>query len=663
MCIIFLIFTLLISFSLLWCSKIPIALFGDNLIQNLPIFYEVFKQWRDGHIPLYNPYIFGGQSLIGNPLSGVFYPPYWIGFFFLKNEWILDFSLLFHIFVSVITSYLLLKFYKFEKWSRIIGALTYGMSGIMILLGTGCTQMHAAAAWFPLIILGFEKLLLTPSFRNSLFLSLITLIEFLTCYIQYFVYILFFIIIIFLTKLFKNKIKKKQLKFIFISFFLSFTFIFPFLIPKIIFMKLTTRSLKIGFNSGLDYNFFINPFLFPKQILGFIIPEIKVPWFSKNFEYSSTPLFLGIICWIGIIFSYKSGKKNLFWIYLITFIVSIFFSLGPDFFWQHILYHIPIYNLFRSPIKILVFTAFSSAILCSLGIEYLIKKYNRKIFYVILILFIFDLSFKLIKTKEFIFSFNESYSFYNIKYKAMKKVNNLNIKTIKKERILTLLGNNKNFIKIHKIPFNFPDLFEIPALHGYGPTLPNFLKLILNMDNRGIIVYPNNIKHSLWFLNLINVNKLLVTNDLTYLKKDIKLSLNHNFIFFPEKLYPYKNINQVIKFFQNNSSLVKKIAFINKTSIKKIQNGKILEIKWLKKSPHKIRVKMKVKKTSFAVLSIPYDDCWIIKIDNKYKKTVLVNGFLLGFFIENDGKPVKKIVLTYNPWKSIYKNFLLEKFK
>lgn len=51
----------------------------DLLYQQYPLYSFIFDRVRDGAgLPLWNPYLFSGQSIVANPQSTIFYPPAWI---------------------------------------------------------------------------------------------------------------------------------------------------------------------------------------------------------------------------------------------------------------------------------------------------------------------------------------------------------------------------------------------------------------------------------------------------------------------------------------------------------------------------------------------------------------------------------------------------------
>src|SRR5262245_2319304 len=57
-----------------WVTLVP----GDGLTQNLGVRILIGQMLRDGHLPLWNPYIFAGTPLLASVYPGALYPPNWL---------------------------------------------------------------------------------------------------------------------------------------------------------------------------------------------------------------------------------------------------------------------------------------------------------------------------------------------------------------------------------------------------------------------------------------------------------------------------------------------------------------------------------------------------------------------------------------------------------
>src|SRR5215475_948571 len=51
---------------------------GDGLTQNIGVRILIGQMLRDGHLPLWNPYIFAGTPLLASVYPGALYPPNWL---------------------------------------------------------------------------------------------------------------------------------------------------------------------------------------------------------------------------------------------------------------------------------------------------------------------------------------------------------------------------------------------------------------------------------------------------------------------------------------------------------------------------------------------------------------------------------------------------------
>src|SRR5262252_6294605 len=57
-----------------WITLVP----GDGLSQNIGVRILIGQALRDGHLPLWNPYIFAGTPLLASVYPGALYPPNWL---------------------------------------------------------------------------------------------------------------------------------------------------------------------------------------------------------------------------------------------------------------------------------------------------------------------------------------------------------------------------------------------------------------------------------------------------------------------------------------------------------------------------------------------------------------------------------------------------------
>ncbi len=144
---------------------------GDVGIYFYPMWDFVRRCLLQGELPFWNPYVNGGQPLIGNPQMGVFYPTTLLLLLLPTARWL---SL-------VVALHLLWSGIGMHLWLRRLGcspsASVWGACAWM-----GCTAVVARAqfppflmsiAWYPWVLWGIERLWQQPTVRNALWLALV----------------------------------------------------------------------------------------------------------------------------------------------------------------------------------------------------------------------------------------------------------------------------------------------------------------------------------------------------------------------------------------------------------------------------------------------------------------------------------------------------------
>jgi hypothetical protein len=132
------------------------AISYDNLLQNFPLRVLSGRLIRGGHLPLWNPTIWGGSPLLGGLNAGSFYPGTLL-FAALPavGAWVLN--LLAVYWAAGLGTYALLRQYSLRPLACLLAAVTYQFGGAMTgqLVHLGVIQ---GMAWMPLIVLAEVRL-------------------------------------------------------------------------------------------------------------------------------------------------------------------------------------------------------------------------------------------------------------------------------------------------------------------------------------------------------------------------------------------------------------------------------------------------------------------------------------------------------------------------
>jgi hypothetical protein len=124
--------------------------------QVLPWLQVQAGEWHQGRLPLWDPYLWGGQSLIGQTQPGVAYPLNWILFLLpLRHGWIRQsylnwYFVLIH-FMASWFGYLLCRDLKRSRLASIVAGCVFAFGGWVGV--TEWPQMLNSAVWAPLVLL------------------------------------------------------------------------------------------------------------------------------------------------------------------------------------------------------------------------------------------------------------------------------------------------------------------------------------------------------------------------------------------------------------------------------------------------------------------------------------------------------------------------------
>jgi hypothetical protein len=128
----------------------------DTAYQILPWFQFQAGEWHQGRFPLWDPYLWGGQSLIGQAQPGAAYPINWLLFSLpLRNGWIRQsylhwYYVLIH-YQGALFCYWLCRDLKRSRAAAIIAGFVFAFSGYVGT--TDWPQMLNGAIWAPLVFL------------------------------------------------------------------------------------------------------------------------------------------------------------------------------------------------------------------------------------------------------------------------------------------------------------------------------------------------------------------------------------------------------------------------------------------------------------------------------------------------------------------------------
>jgi hypothetical protein len=353
-----------------------ILLPGDGWTGFLGIRVLVGEMIAKGQMPLWNPYIFGGMPLLASIFAGVLYPPNWI-FAFLPIKAASNILVITTFHISLTGCYLYARRIGINRCGSLITGIAFTFSAYLIV-HLGHTSHIASAVWLPWIILSIEHLFHRFSWKwvsigsFSIALQLFAGVPQMTLFtvITGGIYWLFAIVF--------RCSKSARLPFILASASMAVCGVLLSAIQLLPLRELQLQSPR----KQLSYEFFSAYSLAPGQLMEIIFPFFfggdTVAPFAVNFwgqwGFGETCGYIGIVTLVAVLVALAGERMNpLMWCWLTIAVIALSLSLGSflPFGLHHLLFKVPVYNIFRASARHLYEFSFAGAVLAGLGINYL----------------------------------------------------------------------------------------------------------------------------------------------------------------------------------------------------------------------------------------------------------------------------------------------------
>lgn len=378
---------LLVSFYQPWASypkenyqNVPPAkpIGFDALRSFYPTRTLVTQSLKSGKLPLWNPFSFSGNTLLGVYQSAIFHP---FSFLFLLLPQIDAWSIII-LLTPILTgafTYLLLRELNISKWASLFGAVTFAFSGIMIVWWEEMFMATYSFLVLPLVLFALLKLLTSQAKWPFVLLVISLAWSILSGWFQatFYVFIASGLWAVYLIREMRPSIKKIAL--IMIGFFTSLLVSSIQLVPS---LEAYLNSARQSIDTREMFQQFFAPL---EHLVTFIAPDyFGSPavhnYFSGAF-YHERVIGFGIVGLFFVIYEFLQWKllstKEKFFIFVGFAALSLGFSLPTSWFFLYTL-KLPFLNE-MTPTRIFFLSSFSFSVLSAYGIDRLLKKPNMKV--------------------------------------------------------------------------------------------------------------------------------------------------------------------------------------------------------------------------------------------------------------------------------------------
>lgn len=157
--------------GMLFFGKVPF--FRDLGTYTYPIKYSLATSLQAGELGLWDRHIASGFPLLAGFQPGIFYPFSFV-FYFLPLFDAIRFTFFLHFVVAVSGAYVLCRWWKFPVYISAIGAILFTLGGTTVSLSNLLNHFQTAV-WLPWMILCWERVLESRSWKNFLIFALLLL--------------------------------------------------------------------------------------------------------------------------------------------------------------------------------------------------------------------------------------------------------------------------------------------------------------------------------------------------------------------------------------------------------------------------------------------------------------------------------------------------------
>ncbi|HHT9137076.1 MAG TPA: YfhO family protein [Candidatus Wunengus sp. YC60] len=354
--------------------------------------YFGFNTLSKGILPLWNPYSCCGIPFIAGAQSAIFYPLNLI-FLILPIHTAINYSIILHVFLSGVFTYLYLRFTKLNPQSAIQNPQLYSngfsrsscMVSSIVFMFCAPQIFHVYAGhltilntimWLPLILLLSEIFISTKYFLYAILGGVAVAFNILAGQPQYSFYTAIAVFMYFVIRIIQEFNNRKDWK-------TAGYCISGFLIIYAVGCLLSTIQILPAFEMAkhsvrhtLSYEW-VGHFSFPPEnFITLFIPEFfgnitKTPYWGRYLLWEMS-LYVGILplilCALASFYYRNKFTKT----FLVMALISSILALGKFTPLFKILYtFVPGFNLFRGNSKFIFIVAFSLSILSGIGAEYL----------------------------------------------------------------------------------------------------------------------------------------------------------------------------------------------------------------------------------------------------------------------------------------------------
>lgn len=340
----------------------------DVITQIYPWKKLTIDSWKNGEIPLWNPFSFSGTAHAANYQSAVF-SPFNLLFFILPHIDAWSVMILLQPILAGLGMYLFLTTLRVSRTGRVLGSLAFMFCGFMTVWMAYGTLVYAVL-FLPYALFAIEKHMEQSAWAASL-LSILIALSFLSGHFQISLYVLVFIALYVLYMITTTRHKKRAAVLVPAIFFgLCLSGIQ--LLPAYSAYQESVRSGLFLKGEIIPWNYLVT--LFAPDFYG--NPVTRNDWFGHYAEWAG---YVGVVPFLfaSISLIFGSGHVRMVSFFGITGATLLLFALPTPLNDAMYALHIPVLSTSAAS-RIIVLVSFSLCVLAGIGTDVVVSLWQQK---------------------------------------------------------------------------------------------------------------------------------------------------------------------------------------------------------------------------------------------------------------------------------------------
>lgn len=344
---------------------IAIAPNCDALQMNYPVRHLYSSALKDFEFPFWNPYEFAGLPFLGEIQNGALYPLNIVFYFFIPAPYAYNLSYILHFALAGFFTFIYLRLAGIRHLPAFLAGLVFGFSGFFAV-NRDHTAIMNSAVYFPLVMYFYEKLRRAPELKYSFLIALTVAVQIFAGSFQIclYTYLVAGFFLIFYTVGDKRGRRAKFLALGVFGIAGGFIIALPQVLPT---MELSELSWMQNSRIYRGYIYFSLYRVYLATLPSLIFPGLFGGWGPKEGMQMLVCVLPLVVTLAVAVKEVRANRFVMFW--SIVAAVSLLLSLGSDMPLNRLLYHIPVYNIFRAHGRNMLEFTFALSALFAVGLS------------------------------------------------------------------------------------------------------------------------------------------------------------------------------------------------------------------------------------------------------------------------------------------------------